>query len=260
MPVPTPRQRWVAEALAVRAEGRRVVVRNSVGFFGYTVGPDVHVIDELGLGDALMSRLPPAWRPRWRIGHFFRIVPEGYEETLLSGQNRMTDPRLAEYYDALSLILKGRLFDAKRWSAIVAMNLGRYDSLIDVDAYRFPGQIEISVAGTPASQPVDVVGPEGGWSLPLAGFELRFAAATHAENVEAVLDSNHDYLIVFVTDDDEIAREGVWGRPGSEAGFLAHRIAVPRRAARRGYDGIRILPAKGTGDRILQRIRVGPVR
>ena len=257
MPVPTPRQRWVAEALAARADGRRVVVRNAVGFFGYTVGPDVHVIDELGLGDALMSRLPPVWRPHWRIGHFFRVVPAGYEETLTTGQNRLADPQLAAYYDALALIMKGGLFDRKRWSAIVAMNLGRYDHLIDVDAYRFPGQIQVALlAPALQSQPLEAVAPDGGWSLPETGIELRLPGRTSAEHVEAVLDNAHDYSIVFAADGDEIARQQLWGQPGAEAGLLIHRIAVPRRAIRHEYDQIRILPLDGSGEKTLQRVRV----
>ena len=81
-PVPSPRQVWVDAAIKARQEGRKVVVRDAVGFFGFAAGPDVHVVDQAGLGDALLARLPPEQRPQWRIGHFFRTVPPGYVESL----------------------------------------------------------------------------------------------------------------------------------------------------------------------------------
>jgi hypothetical protein len=44
------------------------------------------------------------------------------------------DPGLAAYYDALSLITRGPLLSGRRLRAILAMNLGRDDHLLD--AYR----------------------------------------------------------------------------------------------------------------------------
>jgi arabinofuranosyltransferase len=78
-----PSSRFVSEGKAFRAVGRPLVRRaGSVGFRGYFGGPDVHLVDYYALGDPLLARLPALYNPDWRIGHFSRTVPVGYEETL----------------------------------------------------------------------------------------------------------------------------------------------------------------------------------
>jgi len=101
-----------------------------LGVFGYVSGPNVHVIDLNGLADPLMARLPVIDPKHWRIGHFRHIIPDGYIDSLSSGQNKITDENLARYYDKLSLITKGRIFDPQRLLTIIRMNLGQYNSLI----------------------------------------------------------------------------------------------------------------------------------
>ncbi len=125
---------WALEGRAARAAGPSVVVKGSVGFFGYFAGPEVYVVDLLGLGNALLARLPPA-ESDWVVGHFGRVMPEGYVASLEKGENRLADPNLARYYDALMLVIRGPLFDAARLRAIWAFNTGRYDALRDAYAY-----------------------------------------------------------------------------------------------------------------------------
>ena len=137
-PSPSPRNVWVHAALQARERAPAVVVRDSVGFYGLYAGPDIHVIDRHGLGDALLARLPPIRRPDWRVGHFPRAVPEGYVETIASGHNCLADPDLAAYYDHLSLIIRGPLFSGNRIVEIFKMNLGLYDALIDDETDRTP--------------------------------------------------------------------------------------------------------------------------
>jgi len=138
-PSPSPRHVWVHAALQAREQAPTVVVRDSVGFYGLYAGPDVHVIDRHGLGDALLARIPPVRRPEWRVGHFPRAIPEGYVETIASGRNRLADPELAAYYDHLSLIIRGPILSRDRLVEIIKMNLGFYDALIAGKAYRDTG-------------------------------------------------------------------------------------------------------------------------
>ena len=108
----------------------RVVVWGNVGFFGFHAGPRIHVVDSNALGDPLLARLPA--RPQhWRIGHFSRMLPQGYMQTLETGTNHIANPSLAEFYDQLVLITRGPLWAPRRWAAIWRMNLGRYDGLIE---------------------------------------------------------------------------------------------------------------------------------
>ena len=71
-----------------------------------------------------------------RIGHLERYIPDGYLETLLTGENMLKDENIAAYYDKIRLITRGPLFTRERWKAILNMNLGRYDYLIDWEYYK----------------------------------------------------------------------------------------------------------------------------
>jgi arabinofuranosyltransferase len=71
-----------------------------------------------------------------RIGHLERPIPDGYLETLMTGENQLQDRNLAAYYDKLRLVTRGPLFSWERLKTIVEMNLGKYDHLIDKDFYR----------------------------------------------------------------------------------------------------------------------------
>jgi len=117
--------------LQLHAEKTKLVAVAGIGMVGYYAGPNVHIIDELGLGDPLLARLKPADIQDWHIAHFKRNIPNGYAQTLESGANQIKDPALAEYYDKLHLIVSGDIWTAARWDAIWKMNTGQYNYLID---------------------------------------------------------------------------------------------------------------------------------
>jgi len=124
-----PRDKWIENGLQARAEGPRVIAYCCNGMFGYAAGPAVHIVDTLGLGDPLMARLPA--QPDWRVGHFNRLVPRGYTDTLESHENRLAAPQLAAYYTRLALITRGPIWNRRRLETIVRMNLGGYESLLN---------------------------------------------------------------------------------------------------------------------------------
>ena len=138
-----------------------------VGLTGFAAGPEVHLVDRHGLADPLLARLPAialARRPdrqgkTWRPGHGLRPVPEGYLETLETGVNRIRDPRLARYYEALRTVTRGDLWDSGRWRTALELNLGRYDPLRDayVEDHR-----HLFRPSEPRSSPADGEGPSGG--------------------------------------------------------------------------------------------------
>jgi arabinofuranosyltransferase len=99
---------------------RESISYTAVGFLGYFAGPQVHIVDHLGLGDPLLARRPA--RPEWRIGHYFRDLPVGYVHTLRSGRNVIADPYVAMQYEQLTRITQGPLFSRRRWRAIWRMN------------------------------------------------------------------------------------------------------------------------------------------
>jgi arabinofuranosyltransferase len=104
-------------------DGQRVTVAHAIGFPGYFWGPDIHHLDTAGLADPLLARLPIDPDEPWRIGHFIRPLPEGYLETVQTGENHLSSPALAEYYDALSLVTRGELFSSERLATILKLNL-----------------------------------------------------------------------------------------------------------------------------------------
>lgn len=133
---------WVEHALAVKSANDKLVVKATVGLFGFYAGRDVHIVDQYALTDPLLARLPsteywligkekPEDEKFWRIGHFARKIPEGYLESLKSGKNKIADHDLAKYYDKLSIIIKGGLWDWNRLKEIWNFNTGEYNYLLD---------------------------------------------------------------------------------------------------------------------------------
>lgn len=116
-----PDHEWERAGRQTRAAGLRVVAQDSVGFFGYGAGPDVHVVDTLALCDPLLARLP-ALAP-WRIGHFYRDIPAGYLEMLRGERDHLEDPAVDAYYAKIRLATRGPLWSWSRWSAIADLNL-----------------------------------------------------------------------------------------------------------------------------------------
>ncbi len=111
-------------------ENPEVEIAGALGDHGYVTGPDVHVIDLFALSDPLMARLPTLDLEVWRIGHFRRDIPDGYLETLASGENQIVDTNLMQYYDKLSIVSRGDLFDWNRLVEIWNFNTGKYDYLL----------------------------------------------------------------------------------------------------------------------------------
>jgi len=134
---------WAHQPMAVPI----VWAVGAIGLLGYTSGPAFHGLDPLALADPLLARLPVTPSTTWRIGHFERTLPEGYEETLTACVRRLfpggairpptgsclpfwrevnhfRDPRLAGAYRELMLITQGPLTDRARLAAILRWNFG----------------------------------------------------------------------------------------------------------------------------------------
>ena len=124
-----PDHHWVEEGQRVRLSGETVVYQKGVGLFALAAGPGVHVVDGHALADPLLARLPIA-PGHWRVGHFVRLPPRGYLETLTTGRNRIEDPDLARFYDHLALVVRGPIWSLERFRTIGGFQLGRYDPLV----------------------------------------------------------------------------------------------------------------------------------
>jgi len=120
----------VTQGLEAKISGNSPQYKSIIGMYGYYIGPEIHVIDPLALGDPLISKLTPTYDENWRLGHQARVVPVGYFETIQNGINVIDDKDLAEYYEKISFITRGNLSDVKRLEVIWNINTGKYDSLL----------------------------------------------------------------------------------------------------------------------------------
>ena len=120
---PHPEHIWRAMGESLRAQNRgEPFVCEGIGFLGYFAGPHVKVVDLLGIGDPLLAHLPLDRAVALRVGHYRRRIPDGYLESLRTGQNRLGNPSLARYYADLRLATSGPLLSWERLFAIGRLN------------------------------------------------------------------------------------------------------------------------------------------
>ncbi len=242
-----PHHTWVdigkANKVQAQISGTKYVgVIKVIGMIGYFSGPEAHIVDPYGLGDALIARLPAFYDPNWRIGHHRRVVPVGYEESLRTGENLLADEQLALFYDRLALIIRGELFTTKRFKAIMAMNLGRYKSLIDTERYLEPLQLNFFLSELPqvevgAVQDVSL-NPGGGQMVVI---NLEFVS--HDGAVEIGLDAR-DECHIWITDNENILYKTRVGVSEGE-GMQPRVLLMPEQSADQGYDIIKLMQASG---------------
>jgi arabinofuranosyltransferase len=110
----------------------KVIIWGELGMPGFKAGPNVHIIDQLALSDALLARLPSRYHKIGRIGHIARLIPAGYESAVRTGSLAKMNPYLAEYYKPLRFIISGPIWDQARLATIIEFNLGAYDYARDL--------------------------------------------------------------------------------------------------------------------------------
>jgi arabinofuranosyltransferase len=115
-----------AVPLAKKAPGH-VEKAHFIGMLGYYAGPGNILVDELALGDPLLSRMPVIQDGGFFIGHFKRPIPKGYLDAIRTGNAYKMDASLAKYYEKLRLITSGDLGDVERLKTIIQFNLGAYE-------------------------------------------------------------------------------------------------------------------------------------
>ncbi len=106
------------------ATGKRAFPVSVIGFAGLAAGPDVILVDILGLGDPLLARLPPTKQDYKTVGHMDRKLPVGYVHARETGSLDRMQPEMRGYYEKLRLVTSGPLFDVQRFRAIFELNVG----------------------------------------------------------------------------------------------------------------------------------------
>ena len=189
------------------------------------------------------------------MGHYSRVIPAGYTDTLLFGDNRIVDERLAQYYDKLSLITRGDLWDSKRLSAIWNMTWGSYGDPKEYGDYADPR----SDYGHPAPShfrmddlaPGDSVPPDvrvqGLFELRHGGIQFHIGRITHASSIEVTLVPIRQYDFMYSNKDQVLANRRIAPPKIPGAGSITEVIEVPPEAASRGYDAFTVYPMVNDG-------------
>lgn len=106
-----------------RLSPERITSARNIGIMGYLAGTEKIIVDTLGLADPFLARLPV--EKEWRVGHFSRVLPDGYKESVALGVNKVIDVKLKSDYERIHLVTQGKkLFSWNRLKAIVHCNTG----------------------------------------------------------------------------------------------------------------------------------------
>jgi hypothetical protein len=141
---------WARAGLEARRRRVELVAYGTIGLYGYYGGPRMHIVDYYGLGDPLIARLPIYDREHWQVGHYARSIPNGYIESLRTGQNSIEDAAVRELYRVATVLTRDPIWSLSRFTEIVKANLGLYNPLIR------------SVNGTAIGPPPVDAGAHGG--------------------------------------------------------------------------------------------------
>ncbi len=246
-----PASPWSEQGKQYRLMNQEITrVHGSVGYRGYFAGPKVHLIDYYALAEPLLARLPAVYKPSWRIGHFFRFTPEGYEESAGSDLNLIKDKNLAEFYEHLKIITQAPIFSSDRFITILKMNLGMYNHLIDRDRYKFPLLTSISIEKLSQLAKSDEL-----ITISRDGLEICFDSIRHNSTFQIELDSYDQFMILFFRDKEWIGRRKI-EQPEALEPFTKYTVYVPYFVRWRGFNAIRIFTYPGDADSKMKTINL----
>lgn len=218
-----------------------------MGAAGIDFGPYIHLLDECALADPLLARLPAVFNPEWRTGHYRRMIPQGYKESLESSGNRIQDPALRDYYEHLRTIVRSTpLWSRERLRTIVAMNTRQYDRLINKEYYRHGGEMATldQFAGVRANGTSTEAGQVRVLKAPLA---ISVAPRPGRRYLDVSLDSDDRYLLTFLKDGRLLSTLELGPIPPHrrQPGLTNYTADIPARAREQGFDTIVVAPVSG---------------
>jgi arabinofuranosyltransferase len=217
-----------------------------MGTSGLEYGPYAYLLDTCGLADPLMARLPSLFNSEWRTGHYRRMIPAGYRESVVGSTNLVQDPALHQYYDHLRTITRGPLWSLARLRTIVAMNRHAYEGLVNRTYYRHGGSVL-------PIEDLQVVRAEGtSWNDPgnhvLTGpLAIACARQQGRRYLDVTLDSDDGYLLTFLDGPDIRGTVDLGPIPEHRRrpGLTAYTIDLPPQASTDGFDTIVVGPSGG---------------
>jgi arabinofuranosyltransferase len=237
----------------------KVRLLGNAGVQGYYSDLDLHWIDYQALCDPLLSRLPLASDYYWRTGHFQRHVPAGYVETVTSGENRIQDPALAEYYTKLHLVTSGPLWSMERIKTILGFQFGAYNhllkSFLDKDPsasyhhfrkksgkYHFPmAKLVLPDASIPGTEDPRVLK----FSDHMEEVRLDLDGTSKQKTWRAGFTKTASVVVRFYKDDVLLGTSLPIPQTEAKEGIQPFAIPVPEKAWKSGYNEIGITGYSG---------------
>ncbi len=116
--MPAHRFAEIGRAFAMEHDRPTIAADQASGMYAFFAGPNLWLVDRLGLGDAFMARRPLAEPGRWRIGHYARKVPDGYLASLATGTDTLADRGLVPLLRDVRLATRAPLLAPGRVGAI----------------------------------------------------------------------------------------------------------------------------------------------
>jgi arabinofuranosyltransferase len=248
-PRPLTEMPWMYEARALPALPTGTIVWQAIGIVGYFLGPKVHIIDGFALTEPLLARLPTL--ARWRVGHYFRPLPAGYEDTVRGGRNVIVDPKLARYYDRLAVVTRGPIWTWERWKTIWGFQRGAYDDLLaDVGLTRRTAASlsQVRPTNTPYDDPANV-------QLGERGLSVSFEPAAHGRGLDVSLSANDPYRIELRRNGVRQHRLRVAPEPGASRELRQLVLPIPADVV---FDEVRIDGRRGDYRYAVGHVRVMP--
>ncbi|MBK8096140.1 MAG: hypothetical protein IPK26_03485 [Planctomycetes bacterium] len=238
-----------------------LLVWSAVGYDGFRSGARCHVVDNQALCEPLLARLP-GWDPtNWRVGHVGRHCPDGYLATLATGEQRIVDPAVAEYWRTLRLMTRAPLFDPERLAALLPFAFGAREHLLRDYVrrqYRNEARPVVELAALADSAPPGTV-----WHDPRVRqfdtpLRVRIGRLVHAPRIELGVDANDAYDVVLTRGGAPVVRLTIDpDAVSSEAGIAARRLTVPSEVAAGGYDEMIVAGRGGDGLWAMAHVRLG---
>jgi arabinofuranosyltransferase len=218
-----------------------------MGMSGIDFGPYVHLLDECGLADPLLARLPAVFNAEWRTGHYRRVIPAGYRESLESLGNNLQDPSLSEYYEHVRTITRAEpLWSSARLRAILAMNTGRYQDLINRPFYRNGGLL-VRIDDLATVRDEGTTADAAGNHVLKQPLGIACPDKPGRRYFDISLDSDDRYQLMFVKRDRILSTMDLGPIPEyrRKPGLARYTADIPARASAQGFDTVVVFPSGG---------------
>jgi arabinofuranosyltransferase len=235
---------WAKEGKRLSRLGNQAIIERSIGFRAWFAGPQIHVCDMYALIDPLMARLPCETRMGWRIGHFMRTAPEGYEETLAIGYNSIANDSLRVFLDRLWVVVRGPIFSFQRFVEMFRFNLGFNQHL--VNAYTDVPMIEKTYEqiSTPVERGTPVRDSRV-TRISRAGLRVELGRVRQSSRLELGIDDRDNYFLQFRRDAELVGSTLILLQRIPGGGIRVDTVAVPDSVIAAGYNQIDIAGVYG---------------